>query len=1010
MNKIYSIFIAMLVLLGSITAYAQNVPTGLVRIKNRRTSTAYLTSNTPGAAVGAKKVSSGLSQVWIIEAAGGGYTVRNAQTAEYLQANFAEPASSSATLYIAPDPSASSYFNISSNSDFSGLTCLNLGNNGTQITKWNNSNDTGSMWTIQAADDVTEDEVRDHFAEMTGYAKEIGEGKYYRIISYYGRALTDGSKAGDDIGTMPIDASNIAQYWMLKQDGSGWRIQNLLSERYLLRQKTTSAPYHTSSEANVNQFNLDVAFKITPVSSKWDYKWTIAFGNDAQGLHDASSQSHHAVLWSTNADASQWSFQEVEVSQADIDAAREGQAGFDELRENLAVYQGHLDALFEDKACTTLKAEIAALTDDALAANEHYAALTADMKAMVLKIKNNTWQQFTDGSYTADYERFFRIADYQIYSNYQTMANGNNFTMSNSFGKLSGPTGIVANSGDIIYVYVDAKAKTGTTLQIEAVKTDGVPGNNQTGEVTTLNQGLNLLKYSEQRMLYVFYQLTDASKQLANYPDIKIHIEGGQLNGYWDATRGMTDADWKNLQANLLQASPVLNLKTNHLVFCMDAALVKQCEPNNMEGLMRIWDKIPENEERYMGVEDFEGRYRNVWNVFSIDYSYMFASTYGTYYNNSTLSTIMNYANMRKPGNLWGPSHEMGHNHQASINVIGATESSNNMFSNINTFEQGIAASRRDGPSENFNQLAKQNPWTTRDIWLTTSMYYQLYLYFHVQHHDDNFLPNLFRKMRKNPIDKSGSGAKDYLHLAKMICDVAKADLSEFFEAYGMFIPVSNVEVGDYSTYYVTTTQTQITSAKKYMQKYEKKLGNIMFIDDRVITHPAIVDNIFEGKPSGTNRVPHSDEAKNQFLMSSPSATYVGGDYTLFTADATPSTDDYYVLSNNKKTIEFKGTNYAGHKFYDADGNLIYATVLKKVALPKRVTDIGVDNLRVVTANYDMSDTECTDTKPDPSAVRDIVTGQVLTGKVVYDLTGRRVDNVTRAGMYIVNGKKVFVK
>ena len=106
--------------------------------------------------------------------------------------------------------------------------------------------------------------------------------------------------------------------------------------------------------------------------------------------------------------------------------------------------------------------------------------------------------------------------------------------------------------------------------------------------------------------------------------------------------------------------------------------------------------------------------------------------------------------------------------------------------------------------------------------------------------------------MRKYPINKwsgpgtpSSYGKDDYLHLAKMICDVAQADLSEFFEAYGMFIPVKLLAVGDYSNYTVTTTQQHINSAKKYMQKYEKKLGNIMFIDDRIIQKKADRDNIF---------------------------------------------------------------------------------------------------------------------------------------------------------------------
>ena len=110
---------------------------------------------------------------------------------------------------------------------------------------------------------------------------------------------------------------------------------------------------------------------------------------------------------------------------------------------------------------------------------------------------------------------------------------------------------------------------------LEAVTTAGVPGDHRSGETTALKAGLNVFMFSEQKMLYIFHQVTDPKRLLSLFPDIKIHIEGGQLNGYWDATRGMTNADWKLLQKDLLKASPVLNLKTNHLVFAMDAELVK---------------------------------------------------------------------------------------------------------------------------------------------------------------------------------------------------------------------------------------------------------------------------------------------------------------------------------------------------------------------------------------------------------------------------------------------------
>ena len=42
------------------------------------------------------------------------------------------------------------------------------------------------------------------------------------------------------------------------------------------------------------------------------------------------------------------------------------------------------------------------------------------------------------------------------------------------------------------------------------------------------------------------------------------------------------------------------------------------------------------------------------------------------------------------------------------------------------------------------------------------------------------------------------------------------------------------------------------------------------------------------------------------------------------------------------------------------------------------------------------------------SGIEDITAGDVV--KTIYDLTGRRVENITNAGIYIVNGKKVLVK
>lgn len=1024
MKKLYLFLLAFLGIVGSMTLRAEDFGEGLIRLRNKRTSNACLTTTQSGKAVGATRNTTQIGQVWVLLKDGNGYTVRSANTGEYLQAEFATPGKSKTRLYIQSSPnnkSTEKYVNISSKSDFSGQSCLNLNGDGKGIYKWSYAGDSGSDWLIEKVDNFDYDEIHDKLMAQNPYAGELKDGAYYRIVSYYDLVVT----GGDNISTKQPDASNFSQYWQLHKSGTGWTIQNVVSERYIQRQNTMSAIFREGASK--------VIFNIKPVADDWDYRWTIYYGSENAGLHDASTQSHNVVRWYTDAAASEWRFEEVELSKADIEKARGGQQAYEELVKNKTVIQQHLDNLFDNKACTELKADIQALSDEQLAANEHFAALNDDMKAMVLKVKNNTWQQFTNKTtgYTAGYEQFFRVANYGPYSNCDDMANGSNFTMSNAFGRLSGPTGIVANPGDIVYIYVNNNAKSGSTLQLEAVSTDGVAGNHPTGDLTTLRVGLNLFRFTEQKMLYILHQVTNTSSKLANFPDIQIHIEGGQLNGYWDATRGMTNADWKLLQQDLLKASPFLNLKNKHLVFQMDTPLVLEAEPNEMEGLMHVWDQICANEDRYMGVEDFEGRYNNIWNVFSGASSYMHSTTRGTWYTESTISTVMNYKKMTTGGgNLWGPSHEIGHNHQGSIKVIGSTESSNNLFSNINTFESGILNSRRYYPHQNFDYMANGTPWLQRNIWMTTSMFFQLYLYFHVQHHDDNFLPNLFRMMRKRPLNRGtwdgnatwtstsgetgtgayiASGANDYLHLAKMICDVAQADLSEFFEAYGMFIPVNKMHVGDYSNHIVTTAQAHINSAKAYMQKYEKKLGNIMFIDDRVIKKKADADNIFGCIPASDGYKRANDEYP--YLMASATAAYVGGDYESFTADAKPINDDYYTLSTNGKNIVFQGTrNYAGHKFYDADGNLIWATNKRSDALPKVVLDLGIENVRIMTAMYDMTDVPCTDKKPDIDAIRDVRTGEDLTGKTIFDLSGRRIQHVTQPGIYVVGGRKVVVR
>jgi hypothetical protein len=918
----------------------------LVRLTSRRNTSARLSDNGTNT-VGANKNDNTLAQVWLLDKSGSGFTLRNANTGRFLNDddNFRSPSSSANTIYIQFSPNNGTndaYINLSEKSDFSGSNCLNLGNNGTDLFKWTCQGDHGCDWSIALAENYTIEEVENHLLTLGGLSEPV-VGKYYRI-----KNIAKDNFINENIGANVLtcegkDADKLSQYWTLVQASNGrYCLQNVCTQRYIVQQNGALSKQYSTATSRSNTFSI----QRTDDATSFTY---YILDSGTTGLHcDASNV---VVGWTSNAINSVWGFEEVNLDDAFIEAGRAQLNAYNDLKNNISTYRATLAKLFKDKACTELKDEIQALTDEALAENEDFKKLNADMKAMVLKVKNNTWESYTSSTgYTREgFEKFFRVRDdFNVYSHFQTMTGNQYAGMSNAFGKLSGPTGIVGKAGDIIYIYVDKEPSSDCTLQAEIVMDSDSPGDHQTGATTDLHAGLNTILLSTPSTVYIFYQLNNPSKYLANYPAAKIHIEGGELQGYFDYTRGMTNQDWTLLYEKMLNKSKVINLKCDRIVFAMLGSLVKSAigKTGEAEGLMRIWNNFIECEENLMGFkEDLQGRFRNVWNAFSVDHGYMYASTYGTYYENSTIGTVMNYKSLTSSGGaIWGPSHEIGHNHQSSINIVGATEVSNNLFSNVNVFLHGISTTRGSTVTKTLDNFAKGTGWFGMGIWEQTRMYYQLYLYFHAQGHKPDFYPTLFKMLRQDPmqkrtgpsasvVDGDGNtvtgvityGKDDYLHMAKKMCDAAQLDLSELFEVNGMFVPYDKFFVGDYSNYWVTTTEKDIEAAKAYMHRYPKA-PSICFIDDRIKLSPSTSDGPFEGKPTSMNRVNYDNEVSIGYADVGQWSDFVN-EY---------QTDGYYyAVSSGTYTIY--GTGAIGFKVYDKDGNLVYLSNKKKFTFPSNV-------------------------------------------------------------------------
>ena len=73
-----------------------------------------------------------------------------------------------------------------------------------------------------------------------------------------------------------------------------------------------------------------------------------------------------------------------------------------------------------------------------------------------------------------------------------------------------------------------------------------------------------------------------------------------------------------------------------------------------------------------------------------------------------------------------------------------------------------------------------------------------------------------------------------------------------------------------------------------------------------------------------------------------------------------------------------------------------------------KVENVGGVDYPFCDAGLDKAATWVLEEATIPTGIEDITAGDVV--KTIYDLTGRRVENITNAGIYIVNGKKVLVK
>lgn len=492
---------------------------------------------------------------------------------------------------------------------------------------------------------------------------------------------------------------------------------------------------------------------------------------------------------------------------------------------------------------------------------------------------------------------------------------------------MNNPTGILADAGDLIYVMVDEIPRNGSTLYLGEVLNESM--NNETTSGTELKQGLNIVPcINDNAHLFVYYTVTTTKTEngkrvpilenkLSNFSPIKIHIEGGRLNGFYNAQGDDPRVDSKDefyyapdskedLKYTLARAThPMYDMLGKYQVLHLHKDNTTYEDPSDgvtyrgtgvktvylgtekAGGVydpavtMQTWDDICFAQRIMLGIqsaEDVENEFNRGYysDIVGKGYSRQCGNTlykadpefyFSDYFNNrhfalsgkGNIGLSMNATNWRtymnsdriedvlinlpngKTQNIWHVAHEYGHLNQQPIKIAGTTETSNNVFTLASLY---FTKAGKQGRTSSTNSVAsvfmRNRPFLETGDGVIR-MFWQLWLYYHVNQNNTSFYPRLFELLRKNPIKyNQGAGGKhdekyDWLHFYKMCCIAAEEDLTEFFESYGFFVPIDNYPIEDYSHYNAVLYQKDINEARKDVgNMHLPENRSIMFIDDQV--------------------------------------------------------------------------------------------------------------------------------------------------------------------------------
>lgn len=457
-----------------------------------------------------------------------------------------------------------------------------------------------------------------------------------------------------------------------------------------------------------------------------------------------------------------------------------------------------------------------------------------------------------DDSYNK-WEKEFRIREYYPYSSADEWADK---LMTRKYGDLDNPTGIYVNEGDEVVVLVGNTH--GQSISIQNIGEETSKGYAQTsvnGDIYPLKEGVNKLTAKQTGMLFVMY---NTNIQNPDAQPIKIHIPlgGGKVCGFFSLKEHQTNEKYKELID-----------KADYKYFCViDNAIIlyfhhkqlKAAVPYDILSSIELWDNMIQWQQELMGIEDVYPKQMNN-HIFAIspEGGYMWASEGRIGFVYTALGDILRKSYLMASRNSWGPAHEIGHVHQGAINWASTTESSNNLFSNYTIYKFGQNCSRGTELAVPeyaanvkkatlvFRRCVENKAWCDfgtdyqgEDPEMHARMNWQLWNYYHRCGYNPQFFPTLFKLMRENRVSTQDPGENQMMY-ARMACRAANENLTDFFERWGFFVPIS-MKVNQYGTYNYIVTDAMIKETKEFMKQFPAPKHAFYYLEDRKKGDPGL--------------------------------------------------------------------------------------------------------------------------------------------------------------------------